>query len=102
LLGVFGSVFHFALHYPQENGSASKDLNSNEPGGAVSPGWSGLPVCGPGEIAGTRHIRARVLVGGIGSALREATFTVPGHASALKITDHVSADPRPACYQCRT
>lgn len=47
----------------------------------------GVAYSGPIPLAGTRHIRARVLASGVWSALREATFTVPGHAAALKITE---------------
>ena len=47
----------------------------------------GSAYTGPITLDGTRHIRARALVNGIWSALREATFTVPGHAAALKITE---------------
>ena len=66
-----------AIHFTTD-GSDPRALGGSPAGSAYS---------GPITLAGTRHIRARVLVNGVWSALREATFTVPGHASALKITE---------------
>jgi len=74
------------LSHANTSGTVYFTTDGSDPralGGAAS----GSAYNGPIEIAGTRHIRARVLVSGVWSALREATFTVPGHASALKITE---------------
>lgn len=54
---------------------------------AIGGAPAGSAYSGPIEIGGTSHIRARVLVDGIWSALREATFTVPGHVSDLMISE---------------
>ena len=75
-----------SLSHPNGTGTVYFTTDGSDPR-ALGGAPAGSTYSGPIEITGTRHIRARVLLNGIWSALRETTFTVPGHASALKITE---------------
>ncbi len=75
-----------SLSHPNGTGTVYFTTNGGDPR-AIGGTTAGSAYSGPIEINATRHIRARVLVDGIWSALREATFTVPGHASDLMITE---------------
>lgn len=75
-----------SLGHPNGTGTIYFTTNGGDPR-ALGGAPAGSAYSGPITIDGTRHIRARVLVDGIWSALREATFTVPGHAADLNITE---------------
>lgn len=84
--GEIASGFELTISHPNDTGTIYFTTDGTDPralGGAAA----GLPFTDPVALHGTRHVKARVLKGNEWSALREATFTVPAHASALQITE---------------
>jgi hypothetical protein len=84
--GAIASGFAMNLSHPNDIGTiyfTTDGRDPRAPGGAPA----GTAFAWPVPLEGTRHVKARVLKGTEWSALREATFTVPGHADALKITE---------------
>jgi hypothetical protein len=84
--GEIVSGFALVLHHSNDTGTIYFTTDGSDPR-AVGGAPAGTAYTGPIILDGTRHVKARVLKGTEWSALREATFTVAGHAAGLAITE---------------
>ena len=86
--GVVANGFVFRMTNSNPSGVVYYTLDGSDPrviGGAVSP--SALAYAAPLTINYTTTVRARVLSGGVWSALNEATFYPPQDLSKLLVTE---------------
>jgi hypothetical protein len=78
--------FQLGLSHTNAAGVIYYTLDGTDPRGLAGI-TNGLAYSGPLTLTNTTHVAARVKSGTNWSALRQHTFNVAGHASALKITE---------------
>jgi hypothetical protein len=91
--GEFVSGFQLTLTHTNSSGVIYYTFDGSDPRG-LGGITNSLAYSGPLSLTNTTHLMARVKSGTNWSALRQATFNVASHASAIKVTE-IMYNPKP-------